>query len=115
MNWYLVKLIYCVDISGNDKLSQFDEQLKLIKALNLEEAFFKARELGKKGEAVFTNTNKLAVNWKFIDVADLKLIEHFEDGMEVYSRTEEVDDPLAFIQFVRQKAMVIQSEMLMYI
>lgn len=114
MNWYIAKLIFNINIENGMQAAQFDEQLRLINAHSPEEAFFKARSLGKKEEETFVNENKHLVSWKFIDVAELSPIEDIKDGTELYSNTYEAEEASAYIKFVRHKAMVIQAENLVF-
>src|ERR1700741_287421 len=108
--WYITKLIFNINIGDGIHASQFDEQLRLINANSAEEAFFKARALGKKEEETFMNESKKNVSWKFIDVSELTPLETIKDGLEIYSNTYEAEEANAYIKFVRHKAMVIQSE-----
>jgi hypothetical protein len=113
MKWYIAKLIFNINIEGTLQ-AQFDEQLRLINAHSSEEAFYKARALGKKEEETFLNENSHQVSWKFIDVAELSSMDGLKDGAEIYSNTYEAEEANAYIKFVRHKAMVIQSENLVF-
>lgn len=114
MNRYLAKLMFNINIDNGGHTSQFDEQTRLIEAPNFEEAFHKARYIGKQEEETFVNTNNKLVEWKFIDVADLYPLENVKDGDQVYSSTIEKDDASSFIRFIRQKSMVIQAKNLTF-
>ena len=110
MNWYLAKMVFNIDIENGKNSSQFDEQLRMIKAETSDEAFFKARALGKREEEIFINKNKKVVNWKFIDVAEILPIQEVSDGLEIYSSTHETQEANDYISFVKHKAMVLQTE-----
>jgi hypothetical protein len=112
--WYITKLIFNINIGDGVHATQFDEQLRLINAGSPEEAFFKARALGRAEEESFTTESKKNVSWKFIDVAELSPIGNLKDGAEIYSNTYEAEEANAYIKFVRHKAMVIQSENLVF-
>jgi hypothetical protein len=114
MNSYLAKLIFNIAIENKNQTSQFDEQIRLIQAKNAEDAFLKARALGKKEEDSFLNENNKMVNWKFIDVADLYPLQGVKDGEQVYALTHETEDSDSFIQFIRQKSMLIQTNFLTF-
>lgn len=115
MNWYVTKLVFNIDIENGKNNAQFDEQLRMIKAESSEEAFFKARALGKRDEAMFVNNNKKLVNWKFIDVSEIQLVNELSDGTEIYTSTHETEEVNAYINFVRHKAMVIQTESQLFV
>lgn len=115
MNWYITKLVFNIDIENGKNNAQFDEQLRMIKAESIDEAFFKARALGKSEEAMFVNTNKKLVNWKFIDVSEIQLVNELSDGAEIYTSTHETEEVNAYINFVRHKAMVIQTESQLFV
>lgn len=115
MNWYITKLVFNIDIENGKNNAQFDEQLRMIKAESIDEAFFKARAFGKSEEAMFVNTNKKLVNWKFIDVSEIQLVNELSDGAEIYTSTHETEEVNAYINFVRHKAMVIQTESQLFV
>ena len=113
-NWYLAKLVYHIEIEEARKNTQFDEQYKIIEAVSEEEAFFKARVIGKREESVFENKHKHQVNWKFIDVAAIQVLSDLKDGSQVFSNTHESEEPNDYIRFVKHKAMLIQAESQVY-
>lgn len=109
MNWYIAKLVFNIDIDNGKNNSQFDEQWRLIEALSPEEAYFKARTLGKEEEDSFVNTMQKHVKWEFIDVPEIQLQELI-NGHKVYSYTREAHEADAYISFVRNKAMLFQNK-----
>jgi hypothetical protein len=109
MNWYIAKLVFNIDIDYGKNNSQFDEQWRLIAAMSLEEAYFKARALGKEEEGSFINTMQKHVKWEFIDVPEIQL-QDLTDGHKVYSYTREAHEAEAYINFVRNKAMLFQKK-----
>ncbi len=111
---YIAKLVFNINIDKGKHNSQFDEQTRLIEAKNLEEAFFKARKIGKSEEVEFTNNESKTVNWKFIDVSNLYALNDVKDGEQIYSTTHESEDAGSFIQFIRQKSMLIQAKNLTF-
>ena len=103
MNWYLSKIVFQI-VTGEDySKGQFDEQLRLIKAGDYEEAIEKATTIGEKEQELFYNQRNKPVKWQFIGVSELHLLDTLRDGMEVYSRTEENTEPEEFIQLVQKK------------
>jgi hypothetical protein len=104
MNWYLAKIVYRI-ICGNGKhTGQFDEQLRLIKANDKKEAFYKAKSIGKAEEEIFLNDKQELVQWKFINVSSLYKLGDLIDGAELYSRIEEKDDADEYIHTINKKA-----------
>ena len=55
MKRFIAKLVFNINIDNGKHNSQFDEQTRLIMANNQAEAFFKARQLGKREEDDFVN------------------------------------------------------------
>lgn len=114
MNTYLAKLVFNIVIENNSA-SQFDEQIRLIEAKSLEEAFFKARAIGKQEDGAFTNAKNKQVSWKFIDVTELYPLQDVKDGDQLYASTHETDDSDSFIRFTRQKSILIQTNFLTFV
>jgi Domain of unknown function (DUF4288) len=104
MNWYLAKFVYRILCGNGDHNPQFDEQLRLIAATNREEAFKKARETGQKEEESFYNQKQQLVQWQFINVSELYLLNELIDGAELYSRIEEKENADSYIHMVNKKA-----------
>ena len=114
MKRYLVKLMFNINIDNGNHASQFDEQIRVVEAYSLEAAFQKARTIGKKEEEIFINNESKMVNWQFIDVVDVYELESIKDGEQVYSTTHENTERHSFINYIRQKAMVIQAKSLTF-
>lgn len=114
MKRYLAKLMFNINIDNGNHATQFDEQIRVIESQNLENAFQKARVIGKQEEETFLNKEKESVNWKFIDVVDLYPLENIKDGEQVYSVTHEKEDTNAFINYIRGKSMLIQTKTLTF-
>ena len=110
MNWYVTKLVYQIICGEGTHTAQFDEQLRLIHALEEEEAYEKAYAIGNSEAEVFYNEKRELVQWKFINVAELYRLSEFIDGAEIYSRIREVDNADSFVHFVNQKAASIQEK-----
>jgi hypothetical protein len=114
MNSYLAKLVFNIVIENKNITSQFDEQIRIIEAKNAEDAFLKARAVGKREEDRFHNKNNELVEWKFIDIAGLYSLQELKDGEQLFSQTHEADDSKSFIHFIREKAMLIQTNFLTF-
>jgi hypothetical protein len=104
MKWYLVKLVYQVVSGDGAHTPQFDEQLRLIRADELDWAREKAKVLGQIGAFTFVNKRNEEVLWKFIDVVDICEIGEIEDGAQLYSSTEEPKDIDSYLSLVTAKA-----------
>lgn len=104
MNWYLAKLVYQVICGDGDHTPQFDEQLRLIAAPSEQEAFYKARRIGRMEQECFLNDRQHLVKWTFVDIAELYQISELIDGAELYSRIQEADNAERYIDIVRRKA-----------
>ena len=90
-------------------MHEFDEQFRLIMASNIHEAFVKARFVGVKNECSLETESGETVSWQFVDVAFIRLLENFSDGMELFTHTHEAADPHDYIRFVQRKAENIYS------
>jgi hypothetical protein len=104
MNWYLAKLVFRIT-SG---YGQFDEQLRLIYAVDREEALLKARAIGLRQEEQLMAYHQPAVAWEFVNAAELIALPSLADGMEVYSQLFETNEPERHVHDVHQKAMDLQ-------
>ncbi|MEY4877147.1 MAG: hypothetical protein RJA07_2524 [Bacteroidota bacterium] len=110
MNWYIAKLIFNIDVNYGNNTKQFDEQLRLVSAKTNTEAYYKAKLIGTNEELDFVNENNTHINWKFIDVAELILLNEIKDGMEVYSTTVETEKSNAYIYQTKLRANQFHNE-----
>jgi len=104
LNWYLVKLVFQVQIGAGAHTPQFDEQWRLIKADEVAWAEEKATVLGRMEECNFLSERKEKVDWKFIGVSDIHKIGPFEDGAQLFSATEEPTDASEYIRHIKTTA-----------
>ncbi|MDI1353859.1 MAG: DUF4288 domain-containing protein [bacterium] len=114
MKRYLAKLMFNIRIENGKENSQFDEQIRLIESTSLEDAFYKARGIGKREEETFLDDQNKLVSWNFIDVAEVYQIEGLRDGEQVYSNTHTQTDAASYIGYIRQKSMEIQAKSLTF-
>lgn len=108
MKWYLVKVIFRIICGEGTHTAQFDEQLRIVEADNETMAFTKAQQIGIDEEQSFFNIKQQIVQWKFINVAELYLLNGFIDGAELYSRIYETDDAEAYTQLTHERAKNIE-------
>ncbi len=107
MNWYISKIVFSFENTQASN-SQFDEQLRLVAADSTEEAFIKARTIGLNEEGTFFNSKQNEVKWEFINVSEIIALNKLENGIELYSRIHEAEEPKSYINFIHQKAIAIR-------
>ena len=112
MSWYLVKLIFHIDIEAYSSDAQFHESFRIILADNPEEALEKSRKAGHEEESSFRNSSGDLVKWVFIDVHYLQPLNALSDGNEIYSATLHDRRPENFIRDVRMNAVAISTHYL---
>lgn len=110
MKWYLAKIVFQIICGDGNHTAQFDEQLRLIAAVNEDEAFEKASSIGKNEEESFYNLKQQLVRWDFVNVSELYHLTELIDGAEMYSRINEVDDAESYITSVHRRAESIQKK-----
>ncbi len=104
MNWYIAKLVFQVISGEGFHTPQFDEQWRLIKADEVTWAHEKARVLGWLEQGCFDDECQRKAEWRFIEVAEIQQVTTMEDGVQLYSTTEEPIDAIAYVDLVRRKA-----------
>lgn len=114
MQQYIAKLMFNIRMDNGDATSQFDEQVRLIESADYESAFQKARNIGKNEETSFLNKENKIINWKFIDVVELFPLKNFKDGEQLYSVTHEEQHTVSFINYIREKSMMVQVKSLTF-
>lgn len=110
MSKFLAKLMFQIQIEAEGSVSQFDEQIRIVEALDFEEATIKSHALGLEDECTFYNDRNNIVKWKFIEVFDLINLTEFSDGDQLYSRTHEQEQPEMFINYIKQTADLIKKK-----
>lgn len=110
MKNFIAKLIFSIEIVNETTNPQFDEQVRLIHANSEEEAYFKAKKLGKDLNNEFKNNRGNFVKWQFVDVSELWPAPDFSDGAILHTSTIEPYEKQSFIKSILQKAMSIQSK-----
>ena len=110
MKWFLAKIVYRIICGDGHHTAQFDEQLRLITALDENNALAKAAIIGRQEEEVFYNERKQMVQWKFTGVTELHTLEGLTDGAEVYSQIKETGDPEAYSSFIRYKGKLLREK-----
>ena len=104
LHWFLAKIVFEIKIEGRNSAPQFEEQFRLIKADGLEWAIEKASILSKMEACSFLNDRNQKVEWKFVEIVELLPIDGIEDGMQLYTQTEEPENVNAYIEVIKKKA-----------
>lgn len=104
MKWYLVKLVFQVLSGEGAHTPQFDEQVRLITADEINWAYEKAAVIGWLEQKSFLNQRNENVSWKFIQVAEIQQIPNPEDGVLLCTHTEEPSNAKEFIEATRIRA-----------
>jgi len=104
MKWYLVKLVFQVLSAEGVHTPQFDEQVRLISADEVNWAYEKATVIGWLGQQSFLNQHDENVIWKFIEVSEIQQIPTPEDGVLLWSHIEEPTDAKAYIEATQMKS-----------
>ena len=109
MKWYISKVVFQIICGDGNHVAQFDEQLRLIRAENEDQAFEKATELGINETDSFYNQRDQLVQWKFINISELYELSLI-DGAELHSKISEADDAFGYINLVHAKAKQIKEK-----
>lgn len=109
MHTFLTNLVFQISVENHQGMAQFDEQVRLVEAPDLETAWEKAHSLGTQEQDQFLNHLGQLVSWKFIAVADVFHLSRISDGGHVYSVTHEADDAGVFVEQIREKSKAVAS------
>jgi len=101
MAWYIAKIIFRINNGG---IPQFDEQWRLVRCRNEEEALLKARVIGLNEEELFYTDEMKTVEWEFVNVVDVALVKDIHDGAAVYSQTHEDDNANLYVRRAHERA-----------
>lgn len=115
MKNYLAKLVFHIHTESRSTNAQFDEQIRVVNGNNAEEALYTARTIGRKEEDSFISSDNKIINWNFIDVTELISLDELKEGTEIFSITRETSDAKSYINIVKQKALILQSENVMFL
>lgn len=109
MNWYIAKLVF--QILNNSQIHQFDEQIRIIKAADYNEATEKALQIGKAEEDEFLNTDNHKVYWKFRAITHLSHIQNMENGSELCSQIIEKNPADNYLEAIKLKHQEITANL----
>ena len=105
---FVVKLVFNIITLPSNNCTQFEEQLHIVEADDLEEAFLKARAIGIGQEETIKRDGVAATKWEFVDVADLKAIPSLIKSTEVYSKIHETSESREYIRHVHQRGKALR-------
>lgn len=100
MNWYVAKLVFRITTAQTQTVGQFDEHIRLIRADSFEGAFRKARLIGIREEDSLQDRPQ----WEFVNISELFPLEELKDGVEVYSRIQDIPQAQSYINLIHLKA-----------
>src|SRR5688500_5085663 len=113
MNRFLIKLNFQIRIA--DDKTRFDEQLRVIDALNEEEALFKGVALGRGEETLYLNNEAEEVSWKFLGVTDVIGLTSLKSGELVTERLIRKTDHASYTSFLKKKSIEIQVKSVSFV
>lgn len=110
MNWFTAKIIY--QIVDEESIScQYDEQVRLLRAINREQAFEMAHQVALMNQDKLTTESGKTINWEFVAVTELKVIGQIENGLEIQSVINETDSQENYLELVKQKADFLKNRL----
>ena len=88
MNWFVAKLVFKI-VGDNQTFVQFDEQLRLLDAVNEDLALEMAHQFGliQQDDVVVNAKGKLF--WKFIAVTEITYLGEIINGTEIHYQINE--------------------------
>jgi hypothetical protein len=108
---YLVKLVFHVSApNGNresGKPSEFEEQYRIVNAVDAGDAFMKARRLGESEQGAVGSARHESIRWQFIDAVDVIKLDSRDDGAQLFSATVH-EDPRTYIPYLRLRAGAVE-------
>nr|WP_294898316.1 DUF4288 domain-containing protein [uncultured Pedobacter sp.] len=108
MNWFVAKLIFEIK-TQDSKSAQFDEQLRLIEAVNEELAIEMAYQLGLMQQEEIINRDNHAVVWKFVAVTEIHSIGDIAHGKEIHYHITEPEQAEQYLALVHAKASYLKN------
>ena len=107
MEWYSAKMVF--HIETHTQTPQFDEQIRLIQALNREHALETAYQTGLLAQEEFLNNNGNLLRWTFIAVTEINYIGALENGKEIHYQITEADEADLYLQRIEEKALNLKK------
>ena len=112
MNWYLAKIVFRIVCGEGKHTPQFDEQLRLVSAVDREAALQKVQLIGQQEQACFFNQKQQMVAWRFVNISELYSLQEEMEGAEIFSRIIEVyNNEELFVKEIHEKAGRLQNDL----
>ncbi len=109
MNWYIAKIVFQIICDDGKHQPQFDEQLRMIRAVNEADAYKRAHAIGNFEQDDFCTEEGKRIHWKFIGVPELFPMISLKDGAELYSTIHEPGDADAYTGIISQRALRLSA------
>ncbi len=113
MNFFVAKLIFQLQ-SNEEQSNQFDEQLRLIEAVDEALALEMAHQIGLMNQENVTSKNNQKVYWKFIAVTEIQHIGEVNNGKEIYYKIVEPEQANDYLALVHEKANHLKTRKSIY-
>lgn len=104
-SWFLVKIVFQIICGNGEHKPQFDEQLRLILASNINTAIEKSKKLA----AEEVQSSEL-VQWKLVAVTDVYPFSTYIDGAALFSKVTEEEHGAAYIHTLQLKEKEIHNQ-----
>lgn len=102
MNTYLIQMVFRME-NKLERVAQFDEQIRLIKAPDSAAAYEKAVYLAMEEEGDVQNINGSIIHWTFVGINRLLEISALSDKSEIFSGTRETFLPEAYEDRIKEQ------------
>lgn len=103
MAWYVSKIVFRIVIN-NQPSSQFDEQIRLIEAIDIDDAFIKAQEIGIKEQECFEGLHKQELKWVYIGTSHINALNSLTHGEQFFSLTNDADEADSYANFILSRS-----------
>jgi hypothetical protein len=108
MNWFIVKMIFQIETEDN-LYPQFDEQLRIIDAINEDLALEIAYQMGQMEQEEIKSHKDEVLKWKFIAVTEINNIGDIAHGKEIHYQITEPEEAANYLSFVKEKALSLKN------
>ncbi|MDA9555196.1 DUF4288 domain-containing protein [Pelobium sp.] len=113
MNWYVAKIIFQIE-DKEMNYPQFDEQLRLIDAINNDLALEMAYQLGLMQQDEIKSSKEHTLKWKFIAVTELYHLGEIEHGKEIHYQISEPEHAITYLEMIKEKAAGLKNRKITY-
>ena len=107
--WYISKIVFRIVIDEKPT-SQFDEQIRLVEAKDMDEAFAKAQQIGMREQETFLSVNKQECKWTYLGTTHLKALNALQDGVQFFSLTNDAEEADSYANFVLERTKVLRPK-----